>query len=122
MLYITDDSEEHVYYVAPGARITIERKNSGNAWWQANKNNTNGVTFSTSAGNNVTTNSRKWSKGAKLIVDVATNAKAGEQYTVISARGLTTASLNHKKTLRFVVISEKEAISNTINNNQCCCR
>lgn len=37
---------------------------------------------------------------------------------MISARGLTTASLNHKKTLRFVVISEKEAISNTINNKQ----
>lgn len=118
MLYITDNSEEHVYYVAPGARITIERRNTGNAWWQADKNNTNGVTFSTSAGKNVTTNSRKWSKGDKLIVDVATNAKAGEQYTVISARGLTTASLSHEKTLRFVVISEKEAISNTINNKQ----
>lgn len=123
---INDGSDTNIYYVAPGTVLRLARENTGNAWWGVNRNNVNGVRFSTSSGN-VSTNAyitgsgslvqgHNFTQGDNLIVNIASNAKLGETYEVTSYRGATQLTLNNKKNLRFVVMSQEDVVRNVLDS------
>ena len=120
VIYI-NDKEENTYYVAPGTTLRMIRGKEGNSeanwvWAKYGKNTISGISVTT---NNGSKNVGKKYPGTHMenpiIVKIPANATAGSVYELYTERG---AFHKDETKTTFIVQSEKDVISNTINNNQ----
>lgn len=121
VIYI-NDGENNTYYVAPGTTLRMIRGKEGNseANWVWAKHGTNTI-----SGISVTTNNGSKSVGKDypdrhrtnpIIVKIPANATPGTRYELYTRRDVKPGY--HEVKTTFIVQSEKDVISNTINNNQ----
>lgn len=120
VIYI-NDKEENTYYVAPGTTLRMIRGKEGNSeanwvWAKYGKNTISGISVTT---NNGSKNVGKKYPGTHMenpiIVKIPANATAGSVYELYTERG---AFHKDETKTTFIVQSEKDVISNTINNKQ----
>lgn len=121
VIYI-NDGESNTYYVAPGTTLRMIRgkEDDDRANWVWAKHGTNTI-----SGISVTTNNGSKSVGKDypsghrtnpIIVKIPANATPGTRYELYTRRDVWPGY--HEVKTTFIVQSEKDVISNTINNKQ----
>ncbi len=121
VIYI-NDGESNTYYVAPGTTLRMIRgkEDDDKANWVWAKHGTNTI-----SGISVTTNNGSKSVGKDypsghrtnpIIVKIPANATPGTRYELYTRRDVWPGY--HEVKTTFIVQSEKDVISNTINNKQ----